>query len=176
MSIFKVLKKECLVDSEYMKVYKEQLETSKGAIIDEYYTVKKKDCVVIVATSINEEIICLNEYKYGAKEYLNTLPSGHIDNDEDPVTAGVRELREETGFEGGHAKYLGYIHEYASQDLNKVHIVYISGAQKKTEPMEDGTVDIVMKLIRSADLKKEISEGGWKSSSSLAALTLAGVL
>ncbi len=176
MPIFKVLKKECLVDSEYMKVYKEQLETTKGAIIDEYYTVKKKDCVVVVARTINNEIICLNEYKYGAKEYLNTLPSGHIDEKEDPVTAGERELKEETGFDGQKSTYLGYIHEYASQDLNKVHVVYISNATKNTDPIEDNTVDISTRLITPLDLKKEIAEGKWKSASPLAALTLANVL
>lgn len=159
-----------------MRVYKEKLETVKGAIIDEYYTVKKKDCVVIVAISVDGEIICLYEYKYGAKDFLHTLPSGHMDDGEDPITAGIRELKEETGFEGKEVAYLGHIHEYASQDLNKVHVVYITGAAKIGDPMDDNTVDLSTRLISPSCLKKEISEGKWRSSSSLAALTLAGVL
>src|SRR3954469_15805449 len=52
---------------------------------------------------------------------------------EDPVTAGLRELREETGFSGAPAKLLGSVHPNPAIQANRCHFVFVETAVKAHE-------------------------------------------
>ena len=83
---------------------------------------------------------------------------GVIDAGEDPVAAGLRELREETGYTGTPVKLLGSVHPNPAIQSNRCHFVLVEGATKShalqwdadeeihvsTEP-----VDAVLALARS---------------------------
>ena len=49
---------------------------------------------------------------------------------EDPVAAGVRELREETGFVGSRARLLGSVHPNPAIQSNRCHIVLVEDAAR----------------------------------------------
>ncbi|MDB5160574.1 MAG: putative hydrolase [Candidatus Saccharibacteria bacterium] len=62
-----------------------------------YAYVESKDSVMVVATNNKDEVFLVKAYRYPAKVWGWELPGGGADG-EDPITAGKRELVEETGF------------------------------------------------------------------------------
>jgi len=53
---------------------------------------------VVVIPVDGDELILIREYAVGTERYELGFPKGSVDAGEDPVMAGNRELREETGF------------------------------------------------------------------------------
>ena len=49
----------------------------------------------------------VRQFRYGSQEFSLEPPGGVIEKDEDPVVAGIRELAEETGYEGQEAQIIG---------------------------------------------------------------------
>jgi len=46
-------------------------------------------------------------------------------HEKDPITAGLRELSEETGYEGEHARQLGYVHANPAIMSNTCYTVFV---------------------------------------------------
>lgn len=63
--------------------------------------------VLTVALNAADEVLLIREYAVGLHRYELGLPKGRIEGGESPLAAGVRELREETGFGAHRAELLG---------------------------------------------------------------------
>jgi ADP-ribose pyrophosphatase len=56
--------------------------------------------VSVLALTDDDEVVLTRQFRPGPERVLLDLPSGFIDDGEDPATAAARELAEETGYEG----------------------------------------------------------------------------
>ncbi len=63
-----------------------------------YYTVKPLDYVSIFATTWEDQVLLVRQYRPVISDYALELPSGHVESGESPREAAQRELLEETGF------------------------------------------------------------------------------
>lgn len=115
-----------------MKEEKEVFKTPVFSIIQATMDVKGKKtnwyCAtcpeVVHAITYNPEkniVYMINEFRLGAKEYIDNLPSGKIDSGEDSEMAAVREVEEETGLKVKKIEFLfrgrtssGFIDEVAN--------------------------------------------------------------
>ena len=69
---------------------------NKKESVREY--VKHVGAVCVVPVTSEGNIICVKQYRYPFSDVLLEIPAGKLDNrEEDPYTAALRELREETG-------------------------------------------------------------------------------
>lgn len=64
----------------------------------EFYYLNSRDWVIVVARTTKGELVLIRQFRWGADALSWELPGGIIDAGEDPVAAGLRELREETGY------------------------------------------------------------------------------
>lgn len=99
MKKWKLLKSEKLFNSKWISLSKNSYEIN-GKIFDDYYHIDRPDYVLIVAVNEKKEIIIERQYRRGIDEIMLELPSGWIDEGENPVQAAERELQEETGYKG----------------------------------------------------------------------------
>ena len=53
--------------------------------------------VCVVALTDTDEIFMVRQFRYPYMEVIYEIPAGKRDGNEDPITCGIRELREETG-------------------------------------------------------------------------------
>ena len=63
--------------------------------------IRHSGSVVILAVDDSQgepRVLLERQYRYAARDFMFELPAGRIDPDEDALTAGKRELREETGY------------------------------------------------------------------------------
>ena len=54
--------------------------------------------VGVVALTADNEVLLVRQYRYPYAEILTEIPAGKRDPGEDPLTTGMRELEEETGY------------------------------------------------------------------------------
>jgi 8-oxo-dGTP pyrophosphatase MutT (NUDIX family) len=74
----------------------------------EFYYIDSRDWAVVVARSVEGELILVRQFRWGADELSWELPGGIVDEGEDPVAAGLRELREETGYVPESGRLIGH--------------------------------------------------------------------
>lgn len=176
-SEWELIKRDKILDTPYLKVYNDEVRLPNGNIISDFSLTKKADVVIIVATDKKKRVIVVEEYKHGAGEVQLTVPGGIIDEGETDIDAAKRELREETGFEGKNFRRLGVIYEDPSKEMRKISVFRAEEVEKSSEQNLDYSETIVKVSLFSIDeINKQVKRGLWKASSSIASLSLAGLL
>ena len=89
------------------------------------------DWVNVIATDEQGRFIFVRQWRAGPDEITLEIPGGMIDAGEDPVEAGLRELREETGYAGGTAKLLGRVQPNPAFQTNDCYTILVEGCAKK---------------------------------------------
>ena len=87
------------------------------------------------------------------------IPGGVIDGKEIPEDAAMRELLEETGFQGGSARLLGKVHPNPAYQTNLCHTVLIEDARQIQEPCMEGMEDIAVELVAEEEFGNMVVDG-----------------
>lgn len=117
----------------------------------DFVVVRAPDWVNVIALTPEGRIVLVRQFRYGIDEFSLEIPGGVMEPGEDPVAAGLRELREETGYSGAPAKLMGSVHPNPAIMSNRCHFVLVEGATRThdlewdpdeelhvlTEPAED---------------------------------------
>ncbi|HAV14549.1 MAG TPA: NUDIX hydrolase [Opitutae bacterium] len=74
----------------------------------EFYYLDSRDWAVVVARTVDGELILVRQFRWGSDALSWELPGGIVDEGEDPVEAGLRELQEETGYVAESGKLIGH--------------------------------------------------------------------
>ena len=86
----------------------------------------------IIALTDKKEIIFIREYRGAAEKYVLRLPTGLIEEGEDPKDAALRELEEETGFSAKTAEFLVRLESTSGYYKGGVIHVFFSETVKET--------------------------------------------
>ena len=84
------------------------------------------DVALIVAVDSENNIILKEEYRYPINEALIELPGGTLQEDEDPIQAAKRELKEETGYVSDEWQLLACNYDYPTKDYHTMYIAEIT--------------------------------------------------
>lgn len=103
------------------------------AVEREFIVIRAPDWVNVVAVTTDDRIVLVRQFRYGVADFSLEVPGGVMEQGEDPVTSGLRELQEETGFSGAPAKLLGWVHPNPAIQANRCHFVFVETAVKAHE-------------------------------------------
>ena len=102
----------------------------------------------------------VEQYRHGSNTVELEIPGGMIDpEDVSPVAAGLRELREETGFTGQKARLIGEIFPNPAIMSNVCYTVLVEDCQCLHPVQFDGAEDLVTRLMPVADLRALMATG-----------------
>jgi 8-oxo-dGTP pyrophosphatase MutT (NUDIX family) len=114
------------------------------------------DWVNVVAITEDERLVLVRQYRFGTKSFTLELPAGLVEKDEPPLAAGLRELREETGFAPARledARVLGAVSPNPAFMGNTCTTVLAPGCvpvgEQELDPMEE--VEVVTVPLASLD-------------------------
>lgn len=89
----------------------------------DFYYLDSRDWVIVVARTLAGELVLIRQFRWGSDELSWELPGGIIDAGEDVVTAGLRELQEETGYAAKSGRLIGHARPNPAILNNFCHIV-----------------------------------------------------
>ena len=75
----------------------------------EFFVIETNDWVNVLPITEDNEIILVRQFRYGTKKFSLEPPGGVVENGEDPILAGQRELLEETDIVGKNPKIIGTV-------------------------------------------------------------------
>lgn len=84
--------------------------------------------VNVLALTPERHLVLVRQFRFGIDEFSLEIPGGVMESGEDPVTTGLRELQEETGYTGTGARLLGTVHPNPAIQSNRCHFVLVEQA------------------------------------------------
>ncbi|MEE4135554.1 MAG: NUDIX hydrolase [Desulforhopalus sp.] len=100
----------------------------------EFYKLAVGPWVNVVALTSGGELILIRQYRFGSGLVEIEIPGGAVDPGENPLEAGIRELREETGYGGGQAQLLGWVRPNPAIQDNICSTILVEPVAKLGEP------------------------------------------
>jgi 8-oxo-dGTP pyrophosphatase MutT (NUDIX family) len=128
--------------------------------------------VNVVPITTDNRVVMVEQFRHGSNTIELEIPGGMMDPHEtDPITAGQRELREETGYEGTHAKLIGSIFPNPAIQTNTCYTLLVEGCEALHEVEFDATEDLAVRLVPVADIPELIRSGRIRHALVVVALT-----
>ncbi len=118
----------------------------------DFVVVQSPDWVNVVAVTPDGRLVLVRQFRFGINEFSLEIPGGIIETGEDPVVAGVRELREETGYTGTNARLIGMVHPNPAIQSNRCHFVLVEGATQSHdfEWDSDEEMQVILEPVEAA--------------------------
>lgn len=102
------------------------------------------DWVNVLALTPEHHVVLVRQFRFGVDGFSLEIPGGVMHTDEDPVIAGLRELREETGFTSTQARLLGSVHPNPAIQSNRCHFVLAEQATRSAALEWDADEEIAI--------------------------------
>ena len=137
----------------------EKLSPRTGAKHD-FFIIDCVDWVNVLAITPQQELVMVEQYRHGTNTVELEIPGGIMDRtDASPLHTGVRELREETGFEGENARVLGDVFANPAIMSNTCHTVLIEQCALKHPVEWDSGEDMLTRLVPLAEVPALVATG-----------------
>ena len=104
-----------------------------GAEAD-FFALGLRDWAVAYAVTPAGEVVVIEQFRFGTRALSWEVPAGVVDAGEDPQTAALRELKEETGFAGPRVTPVGSVHPNPALHGNRCHFFLVEDARPVAPP------------------------------------------
>lgn len=159
---WRVLGERVAVDNApWLRTRELRVDTGSGHAIDRYYVHDYPDWVNVVAVTGRGTVLVNRQWRQGAGRVIDELPSGTIDEGEDPRTTALRELREETGFAFASCEQVA---RYSPNPANHTNVAYgflaRGGRQAGEQELEDSE-SIAVREVSVDEFARMTRAGQW---------------
>jgi 8-oxo-dGTP pyrophosphatase MutT (NUDIX family) len=128
-NIWKIVDDRLLKDCRVWDLRERRYRHPKSGREGDFYYLDSRDWVVVVARTVEGELVFVRQFRWGSDELSWELPGGIIDEGEDPVEAGLRELKEETGYIAARGRLIGHCRPNPAILNNFCHFVFAEEAE-----------------------------------------------
>jgi 8-oxo-dGTP pyrophosphatase MutT (NUDIX family) len=93
-----VLSSRTIVHDRWLRLEAERVRTSSGVVIEPWYLAHSHRWACALALTPDRRVVMVEQYRRGVDAWVMEFPAGNIDDNEEPATAALRELVEESGY------------------------------------------------------------------------------
>lgn len=124
------------------------------------YVIDCVNWVNVIAVTPDRHLVMIEQYRHGSTTVELEIPGGMIDaKDASPTAAGLRELREETGYAGQNPHLIGQIFPNPAIMSNTCFTVMVENCRCLHPVQFDHGEDLVTRLVPIADLPQLVAAG-----------------
>lgn len=113
----------------------------------DFFVLESANWVNVIALTTDQQLVMIEQFRVGSETVELEIPGGLIDAGESPVAAAVRELREETGYEGENARLLGSISPNPAIQNNTCFTVLVENCRCAHPVQFDSGEDLLTRLV-----------------------------
>lgn len=125
----------------------------------DFFVLESVHWVNVIAITPDGRLVMVEQYRFGSGRVELEIPGGMMDPGEtDPVATGVRELREETGYEGKGARILGRIQANPAILNNICYTVLIENCRLVHPVNFDQGEDLATTLVPISEIPKLVAD------------------
>ena len=137
MEVFeKKLDGKCVYDGRIIKVEVDNVELPNGKTAKRE-VVNHNGGVTILPLTNDDEVVMVSQFRYPYNEELLELPAGKLEAGENPLEAGKRELREETGAVAEEYTDLGLVYPSPGYCNEKIYLYAATGLTFFDQHLDD---------------------------------------
>ena len=94
--------------------------------------------VGVIAVTDEKEVFMVTQYRIAAQQMMLEIPAGKLEKGEDPLSAGLRELQEETGYKAKNIKELGVYYATPGYCQEKLTIYLATDLEFVGQNLDEG--------------------------------------
>ena len=160
-----------LGDFRIFRIRSDRLISPRTQQAHDFFVIDCVNWVNVIALTPDRQLVMIEQYRHGSKTVELEIPGGMIDpKDASPEAAGLRELREETGYAGEHPRLIGEVYPNPAIMSNTCFTVLVENC-RCLHPVEfDHGEDLLTRLVPVADIPELIAAGKIRHSLVLVAL------
>lgn len=166
------LESEKREDYDIFHVRTDRSRSPRTGEVEEFNIADSPDGVTVIAFTPEGELVMVEQFRHALRTVTMETPSGFMDEGESPVESALRELREETGFEGENPKVLGCLELNPSWQTTRVHVVQVTHARRTADRELDEAEDIRVLTLPRERVLELARTGGIRAAVSVSALAL----
>ncbi len=119
----------------------------------DFYVIESNNWVNIIPITKDEQVVFIKQFRHGTKSITLEIPGGIVEDYDDPKSAAIRELEEETGYTSNDVEFLGKVHPNPAF-LNNWCYTYLAKDVKKISAQRlEEQEDIEVTLIPLSEVK-----------------------
>jgi 8-oxo-dGTP pyrophosphatase MutT (NUDIX family) len=151
-----------LLDTPIMQVKASTVGRKDSSREQQFYRLDFPSWVHVIAVTAKEELVVIRQYRFGTDRIELEIPGGAVDTGEDPLIAGLRELREETGYVARESRIIGEVRPNPAIQGNFCYTVLALGVEPSAAPQPEELEEIevltlpfdqVMRLVATGELQ-----------------------
>ena len=143
----------------------------RNGVERDFYVMDCSDWVNVIAITAENELVLVEQFRHGVASVELEVPGGIMDPGEiDSVAAGLRELREETGYAGDGAIEIGCVLPNSAIQSNRCRTILVRNCRRVGELELDDSEDIAVRLFPISEISTLVTEGRVRHSLAVAAL------
>lgn len=167
------LSSEKVLRTPFFTLRLESYRLPDGAVKDAYYVLDRPDGVIVCSLTADGQVPLVRQYRPPLKQMELGLPTGLVEEGEDPERAARRELSEETGYAGGEWEHLATLSSSPSLKSSRAHLYLARGVELRAgqDPDEFERLEVI--TVAAEKLEGMVSAGELVSAPGAAAVMLA---
>lgn len=151
---------EALGDFRIFRMRRDWRQSPRTGQEHAFYVLDSPDWVNVIALTREGQAVMVEQFRHGTCSVDLEVPGGVMDpEDESPVATAIRELREETGYEGRNARVLGKIAPNPAIQGNTCHTILIEDCELAAGLDLDAGEDIQTRLVPADQLAGLVANG-----------------
>ena len=153
---FSIDEEETLLSTRIGDVLSARVTAHRKGREAQFYRFAFHDWVNIIALTPDLQVVLVKQYRFGTGRYELEIPGGAVEKGESPLTAGLRELLEETGFAGKNGRIIGKVYPNPALQSNSCYTVLVEDVERVAEQQMDDMEDIEVLIVPLTEIDRMI--------------------